>query len=79
MLLAPLWLLQMSLQQGANSQWHILTIVSAFVVGFAILLAFVAVAQPFEVLAATAAYSAVLMVYLQIGSSSCQPGLGGGQ
>ena len=68
MLLGPLWLLQISMT-SVTSDWYLLTVVSAFTVGFTVLLGLVAVAQPFEVLAATAAYSAVLMVYLQIGSA----------
>ena len=75
MLLTPLWLLQSSIGSGYNSEWNILTIVTAFIIAFAILLSMVAVAQPFEVLAATAAYSAVLMVYMQINS----PGSPGGR
>lgn len=45
-----------------------LGVITAFILLFTSLLASATVAKPFEVLAATAAYSAVLMVFLQIGN-----------
>lgn len=63
MLLGPMWALELT--HGALKQ---LTIISVFVVVFAMLL-FISTASPargFEVLAATAAYAAVLAVFLQI-------------
>ncbi|KAL8784969.1 MAG: hypothetical protein Q9213_003630 [Squamulea squamosa] len=66
MLIAPLWLLQYfySAEQDMKAR---LKIITAFLIGFTVLLSVVAVARPFEVLAATAAYGAVLMVFMQMG------------
>ena len=62
MLIAPLWLLQY-----VDSDMGRLRIITCFLVGFTFLLSILVVARPFEVLAATAAYGAVLMVFMQLG------------
>ena len=61
MLIAPLWIL--AFVHGTIDRLGIITL---FIVLFLVLLSFTTVAKPFESLAATAAYSAVLMVFLQI-------------
>ncbi|PSN59502.1 hypothetical protein BS50DRAFT_229186 [Corynespora cassiicola Philippines] len=61
MLLAPLWLLE----QAASSSGKLKTI-TVFIVVFVIMGALGTVNKPFEVVAATAAYAAVLMVFMQI-------------
>ena len=63
MLLGPMWALELT--HGAHKK---LTIISLFVVVFAILLfgSTASATRGFEVLAATAAYAAVLAVFLQI-------------
>ncbi|KAL8998395.1 MAG: hypothetical protein Q9169_002523 [Polycauliona sp. 2 TL-2023] len=66
MLIAPLWLLQYVYSEQPDMKAR-LKIITGFLVGFTLLLSVVAVARPFEVLAATAAYGAVLMVFMQIG------------
>lgn len=65
MLLVPLWLLQYftSHKTGTTNK---LWIITAFLIGFAVLFSILTVARPFEVLAATAAYGAVLMVFMQL-------------
>ena len=64
MLVGPLWWLQyLSAQKNTEYQ---LAVITGFLVLFTILLSILTVARPFEVLAATAAYAAVLMVFLQI-------------
>ncbi|PVH88906.1 hypothetical protein DL98DRAFT_622567 [Cadophora sp. DSE1049] len=68
MLLVPMWILQ-----ALDKSNHKLGVITAFVVVFLGLVSYATVAKPFETLAATAAYSAVLMVFLQLGS----PGAGG--
>lgn len=68
MLLAPLWLLQCVTSRDISKTTTLGTI-TAFIVGFSGLLSIVAVAKPFEVLAATAAYAAVLMVFMQMQSN----------
>lgn len=65
MLVGPLWLLQWISARGQNVR---LSVISAFLIGFTLLLSMVTVAKPFEVLAASAAYAAVLMVFMQLGS-----------
>lgn len=72
MLVAPLWLLQYVYVEVPDLMPR-LKIITGFLIGFTALLVIVAVARPFEVLAATAAYGAVLMVFMQLGS----PGNGG--
>ncbi|KAG4436525.1 hypothetical protein IFR05_007999 [Cadophora sp. M221] len=65
MLLAPMWILQ-ALDRSVLK----LAVITVFVVVFLGLVSYATVAKPFETLAATAAYSAVLMVFLQLGSST---------
>jgi len=61
MLVGPLWALMYVWDQTKR-----LAIITAFIVLFLLLLSTVTVAKPFESLAATAAYSAVLMVFMQM-------------
>ena len=68
MLIAPLWILQYFYGAQADMTAR-LGIITGFLIGFTALLSIVAVARPFEVLAATAAYGAVLMVFMQLGDS----------
>ncbi|KAL9613055.1 MAG: hypothetical protein Q9167_002401 [Letrouitia subvulpina] len=65
MLIGPLWLLQhLVIRRDAQAR---LIVITCFMVVFTVLLSIVTVAKPFEVLAATAAYGAVLMVFMQLG------------
>ena len=63
MIVGPLWWLQHIEAQKAR-----LAVITGFLIVFTILLSILTVARPFEVLAATAAYGAVLMVFMQISS-----------
>ncbi|KAL8658703.1 MAG: hypothetical protein Q9226_000817 [Calogaya cf. arnoldii] len=72
MLIAPLWLLQYVYSSEPDMKAR-LKIITGFLIGFTILLSIVAVARPFEVLAATAAYAAVLMVFMQLGDAGKRP------
>ncbi|KAH7390569.1 hypothetical protein BKA66DRAFT_568509 [Pyrenochaeta sp. MPI-SDFR-AT-0127] len=63
MLIAPLWALAYT--KGINKR---LGVITGFIVLFLGLVAFTTVAKPFESLAAAAAYSAVLVVFLQSAS-----------
>lgn len=64
MLVGPLWWLQhLSVH---NDLKILLGVITGFLVFFTILISILTVARPFEVLAATAAYGAVLMVFMQI-------------
>ncbi|KAI0864928.1 hypothetical protein F4860DRAFT_383945 [Xylaria cubensis] len=63
MLLAPLWTLY-ALKSSALK----LAVITVFVTTFLIILSFTMVAKPFEALGATAAYAAVLTVFLQFGN-----------
>ena len=63
MLIAPLWALAYT-----HDMKHRLCVVTGFIVLFLGLVAFTTVAKPFESLAAAAAYSAVLAVFLQSAS-----------
>ncbi|KAI8630363.1 hypothetical protein F5Y19DRAFT_429802 [Xylariaceae sp. FL1651] len=63
LLLAPLWILY-ALESPALK----LAVITVFVATFLIILSFAMVTKPFEALGATAAYAAVLMVFLQFGS-----------
>lgn len=64
MLVGPLWWLQhLSTQNNLEAR---LAVITGFLIVFTILLSIITVARPFEVLAATAAYGAVLMVFMQI-------------
>lgn len=67
MLIGPLWWLQHLSAHQPNLQAR-LEVITGFLVVFTILLSILTVAKPFEVLAATAAYGAVLMVFMQLGS-----------
>ncbi|KAI0811386.1 hypothetical protein GGR55DRAFT_678214 [Xylaria sp. FL0064] len=62
-LITPIWILQAI----ENLQMK-LAVITAFVLVFLLLLSFVMVSKPFEALGATAAYAAVLMVFIQVGS-----------
>ncbi|MCJ1396330.1 hypothetical protein MMC18_009219 [Xylographa bjoerkii] len=63
MLIDPLWILEY-VQGSAQS----LAVITGFIILFLGLLTFTTAAKPFESLAAAAAYSAVLMVFLQLKS-----------
>ena len=64
MLVGPLWWLQhLSVSKSLESR---LAVITGFLILFTIQLSILTVARPFEVLAATAAYGAVLMVFMQI-------------
>ncbi|CAJ2505014.1 Uu.00g124080.m01.CDS01 [Anthostomella pinea] len=63
MLVTPIWVLQAL----ANPVMK-LAVITTFVLLFLMVLSFAMVAKPFEALGATAAYAAVLMVFLQLGS-----------
>ena len=67
MLIGPLWLLQYLSTESSNSQVR-LGVITGFIALFTILTSLFTVAKPFEVLAATAAYGAVLMVFMQFGT-----------
>lgn len=69
MLIGPLWWLQHLSADEPNLQAR-LGVITGFLILFTILLSILTVARPFEVLAATAAYGAVLMVSMQLGSKS---------
>ncbi|MCJ1483705.1 hypothetical protein MMC06_003873 [Schaereria dolodes] len=75
MLIGPLWWLQQITADQSNLA-HRLEIISGFIIVFTFLMGIVTVAKPFEVLAATAAYSAVLMVFMQLSpvNSPSNPG-----
>ncbi|KAI0125318.1 hypothetical protein BJ170DRAFT_727234 [Xylariales sp. AK1849] len=64
LLLGPMWALQFVTDNVKQ-----LTIITVFILIFTALLSSATVAKPFEVLAATAAYAAVLMVFLQMGGN----------
>ncbi len=65
MLIGPLWWLQ----NLSNSEVR-LGVITGFLFAFMALLSILTVAKPFEVLAATAAYGALLMVFMQLGSNT---------
>lgn len=67
MLIGPLWILQHISAQQPNLEAR-LAVITGFLILFTILLSVTTVARPSEVLAATAAYGAVLMVFMQLGS-----------
>ena len=67
MLIGPLWLLQHLSTEQSSSQVR-LGVITGFIALFTILTSLFTVAKPFEVLAATAAYGAVLMVFMQFGT-----------
>ena len=61
-LIGSLWILK-----NQNSESTRLWTISGFLGGFTIFISIVTVAKPFESLAATAAFAAVLMVFMQLG------------
>lgn len=71
MLIAPLWWLQYSTVAGGSTRYRLL-IITCFIIGFAFLVSIITVSRPPEVLGATAAYGAVLMVFIQLQSSAPQ-------
>ncbi|TVY82180.1 hypothetical protein LSUE1_G002455 [Lachnellula suecica] len=64
MLITPIWILEVMVNPTRK-----LAVITVFIVAFLAMLSSVTVAKPFETLAATAAYSAVLMVFLQLGNA----------
>jgi hypothetical protein len=62
-IVGPLWILKSQTSEST----HLWTI-SGFLGGFTVFISIVTVAKPFETLAATAAYAAVLMVFMQLGA-----------
>jgi hypothetical protein len=64
-LIGPLWILQ-----NQNGESVRLWTISGFLGGFTVFIGIVTVAKPFETLAATAAYAAVLIVFMQLGPGS---------
>ena len=67
MLICPLWVLQHLATDSSNLEVR-LGVVTGFIVLFTILTSLFTVAKAHEVLAATAAYGAVLMVFMQFGT-----------
>ncbi|KAL8711469.1 MAG: hypothetical protein Q9220_004127 [cf. Caloplaca sp. 1 TL-2023] len=68
MLITPLWLLQYLYSEQRDLKMR-LEIITCFLIGFTVLLSIVTVARPVEVIAATAAYAAMLMVFMQLNVS----------
>ncbi|KAF7535499.1 hypothetical protein G7054_g5351 [Neopestalotiopsis clavispora] len=64
MLMTPLWILQF-----LDSPISKLLVITVFNSAFLLVMSFLMVAKPFEALGATAAYAAVLMVFMQVGGS----------
>ncbi|KAI0185565.1 hypothetical protein EV127DRAFT_441135 [Xylaria flabelliformis] len=62
LLITPIWILQ-----AIENLQIKLAVITAFVLVFLLVLSFVMVSKPFEALGATAAYAAVLMVFIQAG------------
>ena len=69
MLIGPLWWLNHLAVDGANLAPR-LGVITGFLVFFVFLISLLTNAKPFEVIAATAAYGAVLMVFMQLGRST---------
>ena len=69
MLIGPLWLLQ-HFTTGQSNLHLRLVIITVFLVVFTLVLTIITVAKPFETLAASAAYGAVLMVFMQLNGGS---------
>ena len=65
MLIGPLWWLNRLAFHGSNLSPR-LGVITGFLVAFVLLICCLTNARPFEVLAATAAYGAVLMVFIQL-------------
>lgn len=62
MLVGPLWWLQHLSTQNVEAR---LAVVTGLLIAFTVLLSMVTKARPFEMLAATAAYGAVLVIFMQ--------------
>ncbi|KAI0902956.1 hypothetical protein F4823DRAFT_569169 [Ustulina deusta] len=62
-LVTPIWILQ-----AIETLKTKLAVITAFVLVFLLILSFAMVSKPFEALGATAAYAAVLMVFIQVSS-----------
>ena len=62
MLVGPLWWLQHLSAQSVEAR---LAVITGFLIAFTILLSIVTMARPFEMLAGTAAYGAVLVIFMQ--------------
>lgn len=67
MLIAPLWTLEELDQNYTDIR---LAVITGFIIVFFLLVAVATTARVYDALAATAAYSAVLMVFLQFGASA---------
>ncbi|KAI5921255.1 hypothetical protein F4810DRAFT_372401 [Camillea tinctor] len=63
MLITPIWVLQ-----AMGNFTMKLVVITAFVLVFLLILSFAMASKPFEALGATAAYAAVLMVFIQVGT-----------
>ncbi|KAI0469998.1 hypothetical protein GGR56DRAFT_661136 [Xylariaceae sp. FL0804] len=61
MLITPIWILQ-----ALDNLTMKLAVITAFVLGLLLIVSFLMVAKPLEALGATAAYAAVLMVFIQV-------------
>ena len=64
MLLAPMWWLE-----NVSSSRKRLGVITGFICVFMVMMTTATINRPFEVVAATAAYSAVLMVFMQINNA----------
>ncbi|KAI1743042.1 hypothetical protein F4680DRAFT_410880 [Xylaria scruposa] len=62
LLIVPIWILQ-----AIENLQVKLAVITTFVLVFLLVLSFAMVSKPFEALGATAAYAAVLMVFIQVG------------
>lgn len=67
MMLAPLWILRV-VAAHYSALWLRLLVISIFLVAFTLILSAITASRSVEVLGATAAYGAVLMVYVQLGA-----------
>jgi hypothetical protein len=67
MLIAPLWIL---VKIGQNEASVKLGVITVFIVVFFLLVSIATMARVFDALAATTAYAAVLMIFLQLGGSN---------
>ncbi|KAK7927862.1 phytase [Apiospora marii] len=65
MLLTLIWILQ-----ALHSATPKLIVITIFILAFLVTLSYAMVTKPFEALGSTAAYAAVLMVFLQVGEAS---------
>ncbi|KAH7029153.1 uncharacterized protein B0I36DRAFT_374758 [Microdochium trichocladiopsis] len=65
MLIIPIWILRC-----LSDQDMMLVVITVFILVFLGVLSFFMATKPFEALGATAAYAAVLMVFLQVGSEN---------